>query len=77
MYVNAGTVGPGSLRYTFPESLVSARDNPYMDVTRSHTRNPLPVPLGVLKGIDTVLAGRNLPMLSTHWKDMMDSLAKR
>lgn len=55
----------------------SAQHGLYMPLTRMHTRQAVLPPDWLLKGIDSVLKGRNLIMISEHWKDMMASLEKR
>lgn len=71
---------PPPLRST---SVMTASENPYKDIVRGPaggtilTRSPVMPPLHVMQGLDGVLSGRNLPTLSSHWRDMMDSLVKR
>ena len=59
-------------------SLSSARENPYLAMTSTGSgRQPVAPPGALLKAMDAVLAGRNLPMLSLHWRDMSTSLDER
>lgn len=56
---------------------MSARDNPYLRMASSYGRHPVSAPTSLVKGIDTVLAGRNTAMISQHWYDMQTSLEER
>ena len=56
---------------------LSARDNPYLRMASSYGRHAISVPPALVKGIDSVIAGRNSEMISQHWFDMQESLERR
>lgn len=55
----------------------SAARNPYWDAARNYSRHPVAVPMSIVRSIDGVLRGRNLAMLSQHWRDMAESVEER
>jgi ribosomal protein RSM22 (predicted rRNA methylase) len=56
---------------------LSARSNPYLRMASSYGRHPISVPTALVRGVDSVLAGRNTAMISQHWRDMVGSLEER
>lgn len=51
--------------------------NPYLPMTRNYYKSAINPPPHVVSGMETVLRGRNIAALNSHWTDMSSSLKER
>lgn len=58
-------------------SSVAAHSNPYLHMTTNYYRSATGAPSELVKGLESVLKGRNIASLNQHWTDMSRSLKDR
>jgi hypothetical protein len=58
--------------YTVPASM-----NPYLDFTKSQCKDPAAPPEKLVRGIDSILKGRNVEMIKDHYREMSMDLQTR
>ena len=56
---------------------VKARHNPYVPFSAGADAAPAAPPEKLVRGIDSILAGRNVANIKAHWRDMSASLQQR
>jgi len=56
---------------------VKAKHNPYIAMSSPDTHTPLAPPEKLVRGIDSILRGRNVSNIKTHWRDMSQSMQER
>jgi len=71
--------GQGS-NLLFDESFgaaISARENPYLDMTHNYSRHASSPPPVLVNRLQSILRGRNIASLNLHWLDMSRQLKER
>ena len=58
-------------------SAISARDNPYIDMTHNYSRQAGAPPPELVNRLQSILRGRNIASLNLHWLDMSRQLKER